>query len=202
MAQDLALATASSPSLKRALALIENAQPGEPLSISSRTKSEARTALAAADAVLQPAPRETVERWLEALGVLVAGNPSEGDAARRVQAFAAMLEFPAAAFCRRSLDAAARRFRFFPAYAELTELLEAETADAKRRRFQLRRLVALPVADPEPAGTRWSALSDDQRAELDRLLAPFRRPRGEPDPEGSTAGPEIRPPVSETGPTL
>lgn len=180
MANSLAIVTVLSPSLKNALAKIENAQPGEPLSISSQMIAEARDAMAAVDAALQPAPIDLVKRWLEALGALVAAAPGEAEAARKIHAMATMLEFPASAFNRASLNAAARKFRFFPSYAELCEHLEAETAGTKTLRHQLRRLVALPVSERQ-AGTRWSELTPEQRAEFDRLMAGFRGTRTDSD---------------------
>ncbi len=202
MAQEIAAATGLSSSLNGWLRRIETEQPGSRPSIPSAVRNEAEAALSAIDEALKPAPEALVLRWLTALGTLTATRPDEADASGKVRAYAAMLELPASAFTRRSLDAAARRFRFFPSYAELTEHLEAETADARRTRHQLRRLAALPVADSSPAGQRWSELTAEQREQFEMLMAPFRRPRGEASPEEWTAGPEIRSPISETGPTL
>lgn len=151
--------------------------------------AEAKRVIAGVDEALKPAPAEAVERWLEALGALVAAAPGEAEAARKIRAMSVMLEYPASAFNRRSLDAAARRFKFFPAYAELCEHLEAEIAETKRLRHQLRRVLALPVQDDRPP-PRYSELSDDQRAEVDRQLAKLR---------GLTSRPEIPAQGSEIG---
>ena len=202
MAQQLARTeTVLSPSLRRALDRIATEQPGAALSISSQTRADAEAALAAIERALEPAPRETVERWIEALGALTAAPQGEDEAARKTRAYAAMLEFPASAFSRRSLDAAARRFRFFPSYAELTEHLEAETADLKTTRHQLRRAVALPIADHRPVG-KWSAMTPEQREEFDRLMEQAREALRSPAAVASTTGGEIGALVSETGPTL
>ena len=177
MGQEIVTGTGLSSSLKSLLARIETEQPGAPLSISSTARAEAQAALAAVDEALRPAPEGLALRWLTALGTLTATRPDEADAAGKARAYATMLEFPTSAFNRRSLDAAARKFRFFPSYAELCEHLEAETAEAKRIRHQLRRLIALPVEDRQPRG-RWSDLSDEQRAEFSRLMGSFRGTRG------------------------
>ena len=173
MAQDLARATALSQSLSGLLARIATEQPGAPLEISSTQRSEAERALAAIDAALQPAPQALIERWVAALGTLCAGKPDEADAAAKIRAYAAMLEFPASAFSRSSLDAAARRFKFFPAYAELVEHLEAEVAAAKAQRHQLRRAVALPGEGSRPVG-KWSTMTDEQKADFEATMAKFR----------------------------
>lgn len=173
MAQDLARATALSQSLSGLLARIATEQPGAPLEISSTQRAEAERALAAIDAALQPAPQALIERWVAALGTLCAGKPDEADAAAKIRAYAAMLEFPASAFSRSSLDAAARRFKFFPAYAELVEHLEAEVAAAKAQRHQLRRAIALPAEGSRPVG-KWSAMTDAQKAEFEATMARFR----------------------------
>lgn len=173
MAQDLARATALSQSLSGLLARIATEQPGAPLEISSTQRAEAERALAAIDAALQPAPQALIERWVAALGTLCAGKPDEADAAAKIRAYAAMLEFPASAFSRSSLDAAARRFKFFPAYAELVEHLEAEVAAAKAQRHQLRRAIALPAEGSRPVG-KWSTMTDEQKAEFEATMAKFR----------------------------
>lgn len=182
MSQDLVIGTALSSLLKNWLARIETEQPGAQLTISSTVRDEAQAALAAIDDALKSAPEGLVMRWLSALGTLTATRPDEADAVGKARAYAAMLEFPASAFNRASLNAAARKFRFFPSYAELCEHLEAETAGTKTLRHQLRRLVALPVSE-RTAGTRWSQLTPEQRAEFDRLMAGFRGTRT--DSEGN-----------------
>ena len=173
MAQDLAIATALSFSLSALLARMQTEQPGAPLAISSTQKAEAERALAAIEAALQPAPQALALRWISALGTLTASKPGEADGSAKAQAYAAMVEFPASAFTRSSLDAAARKFRWFPSYAELVEHLEAEVAAAKAQRHQLRRAVALPVEGKQPVG-RWSAMNDEQKAEFEATMAKFR----------------------------
>lgn len=180
MGQEIAVGTGLSSSLKNLLARIETEQPGAPLSISSTAKAEAQAALAAVDEALRPAPEGLALRWLTALGTLTATRPDEADAAGKARAYATMLEFPASAFSKASLDAAARKFRWFPAYAEVCEHLEAEVAAAKAQRHQLRRAVALPVAEHQPRG-RWSEMTAEQRAEFDRLMAGFRGTRIDSD---------------------
>lgn len=177
MGQEIVTGTGLSSWLSGWLKRIESEQPGAQLSISSKLKDEAQAALAAIDEALKPAHDGLVMRWLSALGTLTATRPDEADAIGKARAYATMLEFPTSAFNRRSLDAAARKFKFFPSYSELCEHLEAETAEAKRIRHQLRRLIALPVEDCQPRG-RWSDLSDEQRAEFSRLMGSFRGTRG------------------------
>lgn len=180
MGQEIATATGLSSSVKGWLARIEREPPGTPLSICSRTKTEATAALAAIDEALKPAAEGVALRWITALGTLTATRPEEADALGKARAYAAMLEFPANAFNRASLDAAARKFRWFPSYAEVCEHLEAETAEAKRLRHQLRRLVALPVKDDRPP-PRYRDLAPEQRAQFDEIMAPLRRGRKEAD---------------------
>lgn len=173
MGQEIVTGTGLSSSLRSALGQIANAQPGERSSISSKTMTEAREAAAGVEQALRPAPPEVAERWLEALGVLCAASPQEADAARKVRAIALMLEFPARCFNRASLNAAARRFKFFPSYSEVCEHLEAEASELKRLRHDLRRLMSMPVEDDRQP-PRYSDLSDEQRAEVDRHLASLR----------------------------
>jgi len=142
--------------------------------------TEARDLAATVDALLRPAPVEAIERWLEALGVLCAASPQEADAARKVRAMALMLEFPPRCFNRASLDAAARKFKFFPSYSEVCQHLEDEARGLKRQRHDLRRVLALPVEDDIPP-PRYQDLTPEQRAQFDAAMAPFRRARKEAD---------------------
>ena len=175
MAQDLDLspATGLSFSLSALLGRMQTEQPGAPLAISSTQKAEAERALAAIEAALQPAPQALALRWITALGTLTATKPGEADGDAKARAYAAMLEYPASAFSRASLDAAARKFRWFPSYAEVCEHLEAEVAAAKAQRHQLRRAVALPSEGSRPVG-KWSAMTDEQKAEFEATMAKFR----------------------------
>lgn len=173
MAQDLAIATALSFSLSALLARMQTEQPGAPLAISSTQKAEAERALAAIEAALQPAPQALALRWISALGTLTATKPGEADGDAKARAYAAMLEYPGSAFSRASLDAAARKFRWFPSYAEVCEHLEAEVAAAKAQRHQLRRAVALPAEGSRPVG-KWSTMTDEQKAEFESTMAKFR----------------------------
>lgn len=68
---------------------------------------------------------KTVRDWLKALGVLCADNQPERQASAKLAAYAPLLaiEFPAKAFTPASLRAIAAKCKFFPAYAELVELL-------------------------------------------------------------------------------
>lgn len=174
MGQEIVAGTVLSSSLKSALQRIEREPQGTQFSISSKTKSEAVEAAAALDEAMKPAPDEAAERWLEALGVLTATNPDDRDARLKIHAMSRMLTFPARCYNRSSLDAAARKFRFFPSYAEITAHLEGEAAEAKTLRHQLRRLIALPVQDDRAPRGKWSEMTDEQRAEFERLMAGFR----------------------------
>jgi hypothetical protein len=191
MAQDLAIATALSSSLKGLLARIETEQPGAPMPASSRLKAEAQSALAAVDEALKPAPEALALRWLTALGTLTATRTDEADATGKARAYATMLEYPASAFTKSSLGVAARKFRWFPSFAELCEHLEAETAETKRLRHQLRRVMALPVQDDSPP-PRYSDLPPDQRQRVDKILddirASLRSPAAGPPDDETTGG--------------
>lgn len=172
--------------MRNALSRIEREPPGTRFSISSQTRNQAIEASAAIDAALKPAPAEQAERWLEALGLLTATNPDDADAKLKIHAISRMLEFPARCYNRSSLDAAARRFKFFPAYSEVCEHLEGEARELKRQRHDLRRVLALPVEDSRPP-PRYQDLMPEQRAAFDQAMAPFRRARKEADAEAQEA---------------
>jgi hypothetical protein len=155
-------------------------------------RAEAERAIVAVEASLQPAPREVVDRWVAALGTLVAGgNLTVEEARAKGAAYAAMLNYPRSAYTRASLDAAARAFRWFPSYAELCQLLDAEVAAIQRQRHLLRRALAAPVETAKPVG-KWRDMTDEQKAEFEATMAKFRSrfasdaSRGPEDGSGTT----------------
>ena len=77
---------------------------------------------------------DPVRKWLSALGTLCAVSVPEGEAVRRIDAYATMLasEFEPWAFNRRSLEAVARQSKFWPAYGELCDALSAWCRDNRQ----------------------------------------------------------------------
>lgn len=87
--------------------------------------------------------RTLVRNWLKALGALCAASLPIAEAEARVAAYVPMLgeQFDAGAFCQRSLEAVARKSKFFPSYAEVVERLEEWVdTDALRQRYAHRRI--------------------------------------------------------------
>jgi hypothetical protein len=103
-----------------------------------------------------PANHAAVRDWLKALGSLTAGSLPAAEADRKLGAYAPLLaaDYPATAFCPGSLAAVARQCRFFPAYAELCEHLDAWSRDNRPPQIE-----APPTTDP------WAERVDRERAE-------------------------------------
>ena len=92
---------------------------------------------------------ETAAKWLSTLGLLVAGRMATADARARLSAFGPLLaDYPVRVFTMETLREAARRFKWFPSYAELAELLD-EVAREIGSRVPLRRHIAASV-EPWP----------------------------------------------------
>jgi hypothetical protein len=134
-----------------------------------------------------PADPEVVYRWLKALGVLTASGPSAEVADNKLQAFVPLLadEFDEGCFCKPSLAYVARRVKFFPAFAEICELLAAWWRE--RRPFD----ASLALTGPDDL---WAARVRADRANAERDWS---------DPEtirkavvaASSAEPEMRLPL-------
>lgn len=103
--------------------------------------AEAARIVAAMDAKSDLARVTDMEEWLASLGPLVAGNISVEDARAKLAAYCGMLEYPAACFTKASLAKAAKRFKFFPTFSELTEFLDAQHADLRVKRQRLEAIV-------------------------------------------------------------
>lgn len=116
-----------------------------------RLRPAAESALAAVNAELVPASDAALRKWLSSLAVLVAGGRSSAeDAEIKLKAYAAMLDgkMPVCAFTRDTLDRAARKFKFLPSYAELTELLSAIVSPKTARANRLAYVLKLPPPEP------------------------------------------------------
>lgn len=121
--------------------------------VTAELQAEARTWLAHFERGGNPPGGDVVKRWLVALGNLVAGKTSAEDAAAKVSAFASMLvDYPAHAFTKASLDKAGRKFKWLPSYAELTEFLDAEVLGLRTRAQRMHQIISGPAGKP---GTTW-----------------------------------------------
>lgn len=85
----------------------------------------------AARVALEKSPREATAKWLIRLGTLCAGQTSVADAKLKIVEYIALLDYPVGCFTDQTLDAAARKFKWLPSYAELTEFLDGEAAAAR-----------------------------------------------------------------------
>jgi hypothetical protein len=68
---------------------------------------------------------DVAKKWLASLGTLCAGAMPLDEAQTRVVAYATILsgQFAPYHFCQASIERAAREFKFFPSFAEVSELL-------------------------------------------------------------------------------
>ena len=90
----------------------------------------------------------SIAEWVGKLGILVAGNMTADDARAKMAAYGSMLagQYPRAMLTRDVLDRAARAFKWFPSYSELSEHLDREF---RRMQHERRRLEAL-AGEPAP----------------------------------------------------
>lgn len=98
---------------------------------------------------MRPADGDVVRKWLGDLGVLVAGAMGVDEARAKLAAYANLIadDFPRAAFTRRTLATAGRRFKFFPSFSELSEFLDETHGDL---RTKVDRLQALAKPGRQP----------------------------------------------------
>lgn len=111
----------------------------------------------------EPAPREPSQgseelrrKWLLTLGLLTAGKMPVDEAKARVAAYASLLDdYPDEVFSRQNLKLAAGTFKWFPSFAELTDLLwETRESQAHQKResdriaLKYSHLRALPAPEP------------------------------------------------------
>lgn len=155
-----------------------------PETVDPQMQADAERVSRQAEAALKPADVADVRKWLASLGLLCAGQMSASDAKLKLAAYAPLLDQPACCYTQDTLREAGKRFTWFPSFAELNAFLEEYAAPLKTMRDRLRKLAEAKVAIPEQrSGKRYCELSPEKKAELDRLMAPFRGPRGKPTTE-------------------
>lgn len=94
------------------------------MTITRAMHDEAHEIISQTEDFLQPAKSETVRRWLAAFGPTVAGRMPEDEIRARLRSYEIALDFPPCCYTKRSLQMAARRFKFFPSVSELCELFD------------------------------------------------------------------------------
>jgi hypothetical protein len=136
---------------------------------------EAKRAALQTEKALQPAPSGMKIQWLVQLGVLTLGKLSAEEAKVKIQAYVRDLAHPPLAFTDETRIAAARRFKFFPAFAELVDFLDECCAPQRERLRRLRRLgAAIPPKPEAERGKRYSDMTDEEKRAFDQAMAPFR----------------------------
>ncbi len=122
---------------------------------------------------MRPADDDTVRRWLGELGVLVAGAMGVDEARAKLGAFTSLIadDYPRAAFTRRTLATAARRFKFFPAFSELCDFLDETAAELRSKVNRIQALAAPQCQRQREAEAEPVSLAERQRVgELFGLL--------------------------------
>lgn len=116
-----------------------------PAVISDDMRSEADTASRVLWRALRPSRIADVELWLASLGSLTASRKDADDADAAIRAMAGVLDdVPVAVLTQDTLRKAAKRFKWWPSYAELGEFLDAEKSVLERRLKRLRAIVDAP----------------------------------------------------------
>lgn len=117
-------------------------------SIPAHLRDRAAAYVARAELQGVPADFDTVLGWLTPLAASVAQAPSPGDFRAKAAAVQmACMDVPGWAFTAATSLAAVRRFKFFPAAAEVRELLMEET---REHRGTVRALKAIAAAPAKP----------------------------------------------------
>lgn len=119
--------------------------------------------LSLSNALSLPARDGLKLQWLTQLGVLVAGTMGANDAKVKLKAMAQDLEYPAICFTEDTRRDAAKRFKFFPSYAELASFFDEFLEPQKQRRD---RLNALSKIDPFMVAERKRQRAEDHAARV------------------------------------
>lgn len=134
-----------------------------PASVSNEMRTEAAALVAKIDAAMGLCPQDDVRDWLTSLGALVAANITVADARARLTAYVGMLEYPSACYTKASLRKAARRFKFFPTYGELTDFLDAQLAEIRTKRQRLQAIINAAAGQRQIEAPKRQTVEERQR---------------------------------------
>lgn len=161
-----------------------------PDDVPAKVKAEASRMIAPFHAALAAAPRMLVAHWLTQLGILVAGNMPVADAKAKVAGYVADLDFPALCFTDATRAAAAREFKWFPSFAELSEFLEKIAKPHRARLYRIKTIAGRPVR-PDERRKGWSDLSPAERLAHDELMARVKRELAASEPQPKRLYPPV-----------
>jgi hypothetical protein len=146
-----------------------------PKTVEERDAGEALRNLPIVERLCQPCPRETVSKWLATLGVMCAGQQlTAADAKAKISAYSAHLNHPASCFTNDTLNEAARKFKWFPSYAEVAEFLDLKAQQQLNMRFRLEKIAGAKVAEKPRPGKSWQEMTADERAKFNEIMAGVR----------------------------
>jgi len=141
---------------------------GRPQPPTTEVRNEAMRKLSEAEAVLVKASTETVRRWLLTLGALTAGKMSVRDAEVKITAYQNFIDHPEKCFTEATLKSAARRFKWFPSFSEVSLFLDRECRDERVLARRLRNIADGPTYDlPVQAPLK------ERQAQIKRLAKEF-----------------------------
>ena len=122
-----------------------------PAVVTSEMRSDADAASRVLWRALRPASMADAELWLASLGSLTISRKDADDAEAAIRAMAGLLDdVPVAVLTQEVLRKAAKKFKWWPSFAELAEFLDTEKAELERRLKRLRSIAEAPETSSAP----------------------------------------------------
>lgn len=123
----------------------------------------------------QPSQISSARRWLDSLGMFVVGKTTVDDLTARIEAYAGIAcKYPRGCFTQSSLERAAEKFKFWPAYAEIRDFLEEE----KKRIYLDHHRLQIIVNHTSRPKTQEIDRSPEAVARWDAAMADFMKSMG------------------------
>lgn len=146
-----------------------------PSRITEAMIAEAKRKLPEAEAACSPTTREGILRWIGNLGIRCRSTPDPEQAKTQAVSYAQGFEhakIPGISFTHGTLEKAASRFTFFPAYAELRDFLLEQASPQLRLARRLKMIAEAKPTTPETkAGKTWQQMTQAERDAFDGKLS-------------------------------
>ena len=116
------------------------------LIVTREISDEAVELVSACDEALRPAGHDTVIKWLSALGSVSASASSDStDVKIKISAYANVMDFPPMCYTHGTVKRAARKFKFFPTVAELSNFFADIVDPIRKTRFDAEKISKVKI---------------------------------------------------------
>lgn len=109
----------------------------------------AKRELPKAEERCNPPSRDLARKWLSSLGTLTAGRMPAEEARSKLIAYSEFFDHPSGAFTKETLRLAAKEFKWFPSFSELSTFLDEQSVPIRNERDRIKAIADATIEEPQ-----------------------------------------------------